>query len=116
MREYRHNRYLAGLTRLRILGICGTQVGDISPLAGLTRLTALNLAANRISDISPLANLDSLKSLQLNSNQITDIAPLMLNEGLGLGNQIDLRWNPLSSDLVNIYIPELEARGVIVEY
>jgi len=41
---------------------------------------------------------------------------LVLNEGPGLGNQIDLRWNPLSSDSLNIYIPELEARGVIVEY
>jgi len=63
-----------------------------------------------------LANLTNLGCLHLQSNEIRDIAALVLNEGLGAGNQIDLRWNPLSSDSINIYIPQLEARGVIVEY
>ena len=91
-------------------------MSDISALTNLTNLEILNLGNNRISDISPLTNLTGLRCLRLESNQIRDISPLMLNEGPGLGNEIDLRWNPLSSDSINIYIPELEARGVIVEY
>jgi len=107
---------LTDLTRLRILGVCHSQVSDITPLGNLTRLTALNLAANQIRDISPLANLIGLRRLNLASNQIIDISPLVQNEGLCMGNQIDLQWNPLSSYSINICIPELEARGVIVYY
>jgi hypothetical protein len=38
------------------------------------------------------------------------------NEGLSEGDEVQLQQNPLSSDSINIYIPQLEARGVIVEY
>jgi len=38
------------------------------------------------------------------------------NEGLGTGDHVYLDHNPLSSDSINIYIPQLEARGVIVDY
>jgi hypothetical protein len=36
------------------------------------------------------------------------------NKGLGTGDQIYLWGNPLNSDSINVYIPELEARGVTV--
>jgi hypothetical protein len=38
------------------------------------------------------------------------------NEGLGEGDAISLNDNPLSDDSINIYIPQLEARGVTVNY
>jgi hypothetical protein len=38
------------------------------------------------------------------------------NDGLSQGDELHLHANPLSSDSINIHIPELEARGVIVEY
>jgi len=38
------------------------------------------------------------------------------NEGLGTGDRVYLFGNPLNEDSVSIYIPELEARGVIVAY
>jgi len=41
---------------------------------------------------------------------------LVQNEGLGTGDTVDLRVNPLSSDSINIYIPQLQARGVTVNY
>ena len=76
----------------------------------------LNLEHNQISDISPLANLTSVTDLFLDGNQISDISPLVQNEGLGTGDYINLLSNPLSSDSINIYIPQLEARGVVVVY
>jgi internalin A len=107
---------LAGLSSLNDLVLGGNQISDISPLANLTSLTRLNLRNNQISDISPLANLTSLTWLYLQDNQISDISPLVDNEGLSEGDEVYLKGNPLSADSVNIYIPQLEARGVIAEY
>ena len=92
---------------------------DIADLAGLehcTSLTELVLYETQISDISPLAGLTSLTGLYLPSNEISDISPLVDNEGLSEGDYVDLLDNPLSSDSINVYIPELEARGVTVRY
>jgi hypothetical protein len=41
---------------------------------------------------------------------------LVQNAGLGPGDKVYLTWNPLSSDSINIYIPQLQARGVTVSY
>ena len=49
-------------------------------------------------------------------NKISDIPPLMDNEGCSEGDEVNLTGNPLSTDSANIYIPQLGARGVIVEY
>jgi hypothetical protein len=38
------------------------------------------------------------------------------NSELSEGDSVDLRDNPLSTTSVNVYIPELEERGVNVEY
>jgi len=77
-------------------------------------LTYLDLSWNQISDISPLANLTSLTVVGLEYNQISDISPLVENAGLGAGDYVHLKWNPLSSTSINIYIPQLEARDVTV--
>jgi hypothetical protein len=112
---------LANLTNLTMLYLADNQISDISALADLTNLYFLYLDDNQISDISPLANLTEIFGLFLSDNQITDIKPLVDNEGLcssvpAIENIVTLTGNPLSSDSINIYIPQLEARGVTVDY
>ena len=107
---------LANLTSLTELYLGSNQISGISPLANLTSLTRLELADNGISHISPLADLTSLTELYLWDNQISDVSPLVQNAGLGAGDTVDLKSNPLSSDSITMHIPQLEARGVIVSY
>ena len=107
---------LASLTSLRWITVRDNQISDISSLASLTNLTWLSLYSNQISDISVLANLTNLNHISLRYNQVSNISPLVANAGLGVGDAVYLEGNPLSSDSINIYIPELEARGVYVEY
>jgi len=111
---------LASLTSLAELNLTWNRISDISPLASanLTSLKVLDLWANQISDISPLANADitSLTSLGLGSNNISDIKPLVDNLKLGEGVYVNLWFNPLSDTSLDTYIPQLEARGVIVDY
>jgi len=107
---------LANLTSLQQLWLGDNQISDISPLANLTSLQQLWLSYNQISDISPLANLTNLTWLDLEGNQISDISPLVDNEGLSEGDEVYLTGNPLSWYSINIYIPQLETRGVIVDY
>jgi Leucine-rich repeat (LRR) protein len=107
---------LANLTNLTYLYLYDNQISDISCLEGLTELSRLMLYGNQISDISYLDDLINLTFLGLSTNQISDISPLVDNLGLGDGDEVDLESNRLSDDSINIYIPELEARGVTVEY
>jgi hypothetical protein len=107
---------LVNLTSLIVLDLYSNQISDISPLANLTSLTDLGLYSNQISDISSLVNLTSLTWLIITANQISDISPLVDNEGLSEGDKVYLTGNPLSSASVNTYIPQLEARGVEVDY
>jgi Leucine-rich repeat (LRR) protein len=109
---------LANLTSLRDLSLGGNQkISDISPLANLSRLANLSLEFNQISDISPLAELTKLEELNLSYNQISDIEPLVNNTGLSEGDKVYLWNNRLLSDTSkNIYIPQLQARGVDVKY
>ena len=109
---------LASLTSLADLDLTHNQISDISPLASanLTSLTELDLWGNQISDISPLASLTNLTELWLGANQIGDIKPLADNLDLGEGDYVNLQRNPLSDTSLNTYIPQLEARGVIVDY
>ncbi len=129
---------LANLTNLAILELADNEISDISPLADLTSLTELYLGSNQISDISPLASLSSLAILELGDNgvshispladltsltelylwdnEISDISPLVQNAGLGAGDTVDLKLNPLGSDSITIYIPQLQERGVTVDY
>ena len=107
---------LSNLTNLTLLGLSFNQISDVLPLASLTNLTKLYLADNQISDISILSNLTNLTWLNLQDNQISDISALIDNPGLGEEDGVQLTDNPLSSDSINIYIPQLEARGVTVYY
>jgi len=122
--------FLYNLTNLEQLALDGNQITDISALSGLTDLRAIWLDSNNIADISPLSGLTKIGEVEedwwldereemeiclgLRDNQITDIGPLVQNEGLSEGDGIDLRGNPLSSDSVSTYLPQLEQRGVNV--
>ena len=107
---------LSNLTSLTSMYLGYNQISDIQALSNLTSLTFLYLDENQISDIQALSNLTSLTRLVLSHNQISDISPLVQNEGLGTGDEVLLKGNPLNSDSINIYIPQLEARGVVVYY
>lgn len=129
---------LSGLTSLEILWLSAAQVSDLHPVSQLTRLKLLHLGSNRISDIDPLANcallerlyldnnqiidlsslehLTSLNLLDLTNNRVTNILPLVLNQGLRVGDAVNLRGNPLDSVSVREYIPELADRGVQVAW
>ena len=99
------------------------RISDLSPLSTLTNLERLDLSDNPnslshygISDVSPLASLTNLKWLYLSSNDIEYVWPLIDNTGLGEGDLVDLRGNPLSDRSLNNEIPVLEDRGVLVRY
>ena len=107
------------LTSLPWLMLGNNQISDLSPLSGLTSLTRLWLNLNQISDIGPLSGLTSLGYLELSLNQISDIGPLVTNSdngGLGSYNSVYLSYNPLSAQAINVDVPYLESKGVIVKY
>ena len=107
---------LSNLTLLTFLDISRNSISDLSHLAGLIRLKQLKLFDNSISDISPLSNLTDLTLLNLIRNAILDISPLAVNMGLGNGDKVELKENPLSYHSLNTHIPALQGRGVSVRF
>ena len=107
---------LAGLTNLKSLYLDNNSVSDISVLSGLTNLIYLRLWDNSVSDISALSGLTNLKSLELYSNSISDLSPLVSNTGLGSGDEVNVKENPLSAVSINTHIPTLQGRGVEVRF
>jgi len=105
---------LANLTNLQYLDLYGNTICDISHLSNLRKLSHLDLDNNNIEDISIIVNLFSLNELKLARNRIADISPLLKNEGLGEGDVVSLGGNPLNEASIDIYIPQLEQRGVVV--
>ena len=107
---------VTGLTNLTFLWLEGNNITDISPLAGLTNLTVLGLWENSISDISPLAGLTILTELGLWENSILNLLPLVANTGLGNGDRVNVKGNPLSITSINTHISALKNRGVEVQF
>ena len=107
---------LAGLNKLEYLSLNSNLISDISPLSGLTNLERLYLYNNAISDISPLTGLARLELLVIEKNLISDLAPLVANMGLGSGDEVYVKDNPLSATSLNTHIPNLQARGVTVNF
>ena len=101
-------------TNLTQLELSDNSISDISPLAGLNNLTELYLSDNSISDISPLAGLNNLIWLDLNNNSISDLSPLADNTGLGSGDVVLVKGNPLNNAAINTHIPALVDRRVRV--
>ncbi len=107
---------LTGLTQLTTLKLWSSSLTDISFLVGLTQISSLELSGNAISDVAPLANFTKLTWLSLRNNRITDLSPLVSNTGLGSGDRVDVKKNPLSDQSHHTHIPALQRRGVIVEF
>ena len=107
---------LSQLENLHTLWLHGNQITDITPLNQLDDLTSLYLDNNQIADITPLSQLKNLHLLNLVYNQIKDLAPLVANAGLGEGDRVYVKNNPLNDQARNEYIPALKARGVRVSY
>ena len=107
---------VAGLPNLTWLHLPSNSISDISPVAGLMNLTALRLDRNSISDISALLGLTQLTELRLDRNNITDLSPLVANTGLGSGDAINVKGNPLNYTSIKTHIPALKNRGVTVEF
>ena len=107
---------LAELTNLESLFLDSNGILNLSPLAGLTKLTRLAVNNNSVSDLSPLVGLTNLKWMRLASNNISDLSPLVTNMGLGSGDELDVRSNPLSYLSIHTHIPALQNRGVTVQF
>ena len=107
---------LAGLTNLTNLLIGGNNISDISTLAGLTNLRGLSLYNTNISDISAITELTALTRLWFDWNNISDLSPLVANTGLGNGDEVNVKGNPLSYQSIHTHIPTLQNRGVTVEF
>ena len=63
-----------------------------------------------------MAGLINLIELSLENNSISDISPLVANAGLGSGDTVRLRGNPLSYQSIHTHIPTLQSKGVTVEF
>ncbi len=107
---------VAGLVNLVVLHLGINTITDISPVAGLVNLTKLVFWYNNVTDISPLAGLTNLTQLQIAGNNITDISPLVANTGLGAGDEVDVRRNPLSYLSIQTHMPVLQNGGVAIEF
>lgn len=110
---------VAQITTLQFLSIGDNwAITDLSPISVLINLQSLSFAHNygNFSDITPLTSLTNLYYLDLQGNAISDIAPLLDNPGIGSGDQINLTCNPLSNESYDVYIPELENKGVTITY
>ena len=118
---------LSGLTDLRIVILHRNQIKDIKPLANKIFMQILYLDNNQIQDISPLEGMPYIGEwgkvpgwgeidihLSLSYNQISDITPLVNNSGIGEGDAVDLRGNPLNAEAICVHIPALQEKGVNV--
>ncbi len=103
---------LASLTNLNTLILGSNNISEINPIRNLIKLQNVGLNDNRIVDISALANLTELYDPGLDNNMISDVSPLVENRGISRGDIVYLRNNPLNDKSLNVYIPQLEARGV----
>ena len=103
-------------TNLQGLMLVNNSISDLTPLSNLTNLQGLILVNNSISDLTPLSDLTNLQTLWLQNNSISDLAPLVANTGLGSGDDVNVKDNPLSDVSINTHIPALQDRGVKVRF
>ena len=107
---------LSGLTRLEFLDLDNNSISNVSALSNLRNIEWLWLAGNGVLNVSALSGLSRLEWLDLASNRVSDLAPLVANAGLGSGDRLDVRNNPLSAASINTHVPALIRRGVDVSY
>jgi hypothetical protein len=113
-------RNLSGLefaTNLLFLDLGGNNISNIGPLTNLVNLTSVNLDGNAVFNLQPLAGLNILDYLSLCDTSVTDIGPLLTNAstgGLGEGDVVNLTFDNLSQQAIDIDVPALQAFGVNV--
>ena len=107
---------LSSLINLKSLRLNNCNITDLSALAGLINLTGLSLNYCNITDLSALPRLTNLTWLHLSSNSVSDLSPLLENTGLGDGDTVWVRSNPLSYSTIHTHIPTLQSRGVKVVF
>jgi len=121
---------LTGLPKLTILCVAANGISDIAALAQMPGLEEIDLSWNQIADLSPLVGLEWLGdytmfapgertavTLNLAGNAIVDPSALLACIGLGVGDSVDLSWNPflaVSADDVARVLALLAERGVTV--
>ena len=102
------------MATLTYFAAVNANISDLTGLEFATGLTTLAIINNSITDISPLSNLTNLQGLILDNNSISDLSPLVANTGLGSGDGVLVRGNPLSNTSIDTHIPALQGRGVTV--
>lgn len=105
---------ISNLILVNTLSLRNCNINVITFLSKLVNIALLDLANCNIIDISPLTGITELTQIWLDNNEISDIKALVDNSNLGENDMIWLEGNPLSDTSINIYIPQLEARGVII--
>ena len=107
---------LAALTGLQQLYASYNRLSDITPLAGLVGLQRVGLPGNDIEDTAPFAGLTQLQWVDMDSNEIRDMQPFLNNPGMGSGDSVAVRGNPLSYRTIGTQIPVLQSRNVTVGF
>ncbi len=102
---------MSHLKLLDTLYLSYNRITDIDSLSRLTNLRYLYLDSNLIDSIDALTDLVNLAYINLDSNLIESIYPLVKNTGLGSGDYISIRNNPITD---STYIDSLRDRGVTV--
>ena len=105
---------LGSLQSLAGLWLGDNEIEDVSALGSLESLATLGLGGNAIEDVTALGSLETLTELGLQRNAISDVSALVRNMGIGDGDHLDLRGNPLSTESIETHIPALLQRGVEV--
>ncbi|MEM9156506.1 MAG: leucine-rich repeat domain-containing protein [Cyanobacteria bacterium P01_F01_bin.33] len=103
---------LTPLTALTKLELESNAIADISALTNLTQLEELNLANNPVTNIDALENLVNLSIVDLEGDRVTDLQPLIDNPGLGAGDAVNIRFNPVEATA----IATLTGNGVEVAF
>ncbi len=105
---------LDNVTHLRALDLRGNAITDLSAVASMTTLYSLALSYNSITDLGPIEGLVELALLLADNNDLAGIDALVGNLGLGSGDNVDLRGNPLSQGAICYSVPAVAGRGANV--
>jgi len=102
---------LGEMSDIEFMFLSNNQIEDISPLGRLGNLAVLRLENNVISDVTPLRTLTNLRELGLAHNdQLYDVQPLLANEGIGPGDELDLRFTNTPCSAMSAF----ETKGVMM--
>ena len=130
--------FISKMIELKKLTLTNSAISNITPIVDLTNLEELDLSKNRlINSLQSLVNCKKIKYLSLYQNQILDLTPiegltliktallhankfssiksLFDNHGVGDGDSLSITIGELDSLSLNVYLPELKSRGVIIQ-